>query len=604
MKRKNKVALLVLAFSAVSSLASCGLTDGASSHTHEFEEHEEVFPTCVETGTEPYKTCKTCNKYFDMNGKEIDAPKVTPIDPNNHKGTKELAISGSYRTKYVVGESFDMENAVFAIKCEHCEGSSLSDAKKGKVHITYPTADASSFTVDDLAKTELKVTFEYSNLIATANVTLSKKENIITGLEAMNKHCGFKPFTELDGVSSTFGKIVYTFSETEDGDYKSAAELGEDYVFMNDPDSSSPKVYYVKATVSEGADYDGAEISTTLTISHNEAVWSTENEEYDVFGCICQTPVKFNKKVAAFQTLDLSGTTVSMNLDGTSYDASKHTIKSIKYVVDESTTYDLGTDLTNLDVTALKADVDHHGEAVLDIVVNTPQDGLVPSFDHSIEAPVTLATATITTATEYQERIISSTEIKKGYFKLMNDIGINNIIESFGFDWNYGFGGTLDGNGKTITCKSGALYGAFSNLIGATIKDLTLADGWYSAYGVVSLIAKGVLNTTFSNVKTKVTAGGTGNLKIEENRGYLAYGKFMNNKLTDCEFDASGRQMPILIGRGQNFNDANVFSNCVVKASELVEAMHSNYTGKTYQPSNVTLEDGEEAIAGLTFTKA
>ncbi len=277
------------------------------------------------------------------------------------------------------------------------------------------------------------------------------------------------------------------------------------------------------------------------------------------------------------------------------------TISSIK-----ADSFDLGTDAANLDVGDFATD--HSDDGLKSVCIEMMKDEKA----YVLYCDTTFVTATITTAAEYQERIISSTEIKKGYFKLMNDIDIANgqkIIDGFGFDWNYGFSGTLDGNGKTITCKSGAKNGAFSNLIGATIKDLTLADGWYSACGCASLIARAVTNTTFSNVKTKVTNGGTGNTTIENNRGYLAYGKFMNNKLTDCEFDASGRQMSTLIGRGQNFNDANVFSNCVVKASELVEAMYSVYLANkglnaTFQPSNVTLKDGEVAIQGLTYVQA
>ena len=276
MKRKNKVSLFVLAFSAIASLASCGEEEA---HTHSFVKHDEVFPTCVDTGTEAYLTCETCNKFFDLDENEIASPVETPTDPNNPKGTQALAISGSFNTHYTVGETFDMENAEFSFKCEYCEGNKLSESRKQKIKIAYPTANATSFVVEDLTKENLQVTFTYSDLQASINITLSKKENKIEGLAPISKHCGFKPFAELDGVTSTFGEIVYSFSETEEGTYKTAAELGSDYEFLNDSQSEDPKTIYVRASVLEGSDYEGVTENTTITITHNDRVGNTDNEE-------------------------------------------------------------------------------------------------------------------------------------------------------------------------------------------------------------------------------------------------------------------------------------------------------------------------------------
>ena len=77
MMKNPKVRLLVLPSLALMGLVSCG---GQKEHVHEFEAHEEVFPTCCEEGTEAYQTCKGCEKFFDMAGEEIEAPVKTPID--------------------------------------------------------------------------------------------------------------------------------------------------------------------------------------------------------------------------------------------------------------------------------------------------------------------------------------------------------------------------------------------------------------------------------------------------------------------------------------------------------------------------------------------
>ena len=108
MMKNPKVRLLVLPSLTLMGLVSCG---GQKEHVHEFETHEEVFPTCCEEGTEAYQTCSGRDKFFDMTGKEIEAPVKTPIDAKNHKGTKALTISGSYQTHYCVGDTFDMEHA-------------------------------------------------------------------------------------------------------------------------------------------------------------------------------------------------------------------------------------------------------------------------------------------------------------------------------------------------------------------------------------------------------------------------------------------------------------------------------------------------------------
>ncbi len=580
MKRRNKVSLLVLAFSASSVLASC-----TEEHVHKLIEHDEVFPTCVDTGTEAYQSCETCGKYFNLKGEEIAAPVVTPIDPNNHKGSKQLAIAGSFKTKYEVGDEFDIDNATFLVKCEHCEGTELSEAKKAKVAVSYPTAEATSFTVDDLKADSLKVTFEYSGLSTFANVTLTKKSNAIEGLEPLNKHCGFKPFTELEGVSSTFGNIVYSFAETEEGEYKTAEELGEDYEFLNDPTSAEAKVFYVKATVAEGEDYQAASASTTINISHNEKKWSDENEEYDVYGCVCQTPVKFDKKVTTSQDIDLNATTVGINLDGTSYDAAKDTIKSVKYVADEETTYDLGTDLSSLDVASIKENKDHHGEGkVLDVVVTTPEDGEVPAFDHVVKVPVTIITAMIydnSDSFKVLNPILSDDpdHCVKGYYRLAENISHSSfkgcISEVWISGWaadrsHYVFTGTLDGNGKTINGQTINNYGLFCQLEGATIKNLTYNDLWFrEGSGNYPLLAAGIQNTTLTNLTVKMLGGAKADPFAPDLSsdawGWIAKFRFMTNTLTNCSFDATGYNVPVVFS-SRNGNDST-FTDCSFKAN-------------------------------------
>lgn len=580
MKRKNKVGLFVLAFSAIASLASCGEEE---THTHSFVKHDEVFPTCVDTGTEAYLTCETCHKFFDLEENEIPSPKETPIDPNNHKGTKVLAVYGTYKTHYIIGESFDMENADFSFKCEYCEGNTFSESRKEKIKIAYPTPDATSFTVEDISKKDLKVTFSYSGFEASVNVTLSKKSNTIEGLEPLDKHCGFKPFKELDGVTSTFGEIVYSFSETENGEYKTADELGIDYEFMNDPNKDEPKTIYVKASVLEGNDYEGIEETTTITISHNERTWNTENEDYDVFGCVCQDPIKFEKKVRSVQEINLNGENASIHLDGTSYDASKDVVKDIKYVVSESISYSLGTDLNNLDIAELKNNKEVHGEnKMFEVTVETPKEGTTPAFEHKVTVPVTLVTAYIYNNDETFKlikplRSDDPNHCVLGHYKLMENVSrdVFNQNTSWGWikNWNadqnhYVFKGSLDGNGKTIVAQ-GTFNGLFCQLEGASIKNLTLEDFWYHDNlnnDEYSILAGGIKNTALENVTIRATNGNkseTFEPNMESGHlGWVARFRFMSNTLTNCVFDTGSWNVPMVFASA-NGND-NSFTNCTL----------------------------------------
>ena len=610
MKRRNKISLLILAFSSASVLASCN-----EEHVHSLIEHEEVFPTCIDTGTEAYQSCEKCGKYFNLKGEEITAPVVTPIDPNNHKGSKQLAIAGSFKTQYQVGEEFDMDNAKFLIKCEHCEGTELSEAKKAKINISYPSKDATSFIVDDLKVADLKVTFEYAGLSTFANVTLTKKSNAIEGLEPMNKHCGFKPFVSLEGVSSTFGTIAYSFAEEEDGKYKNADELGEDYEFLADPTNNEDKVFYVKASVAEGEDYEAASAVTTITISHNEKKWSEENEEYDVYGCVCQTPVKFFKKITTPQDVDLNAVAAGINLNGTSYDASKDTIKSVHYIADEETTYDLGTDLSNLDVTAIKEAKDHHGEGkAFEVVVTTPEDGDVPSFDHKIEVPATIITSMIYDNTDSFKVLnpIHSDDpdhCVKGYYRLAENISHASfkdcISEAWITDWakdrsHYVFMGTLDGNNKTINGQTINNYGLFCQLEGATIKNLTYNDLWFrEGSGNYPLLATGIQSTTFTNLTVKMLGGAKASPFAPDLSsdvwGWIAKFRFMTNTLTNCSFDATGYNIPVAFS-SKNGND-NTFTDCSFKADTF------GYLWNHYQKGHITAWEGL-TVTGNIYTPA
>ena len=168
----------------------------------------------------------------------------------------------------------------------------------------------------------------------------------------------------------------------------------------------------------------------------------------------------------------------------------------------------LGTDLSNLDLTAFKTDYAKHGEKTI-VVKGVKGDSKI-----KITVPVTFVTKMIGTVEDLrditQNPTDSTTKSVFGYYKLSENLdctaapdwaGFSNSNPN-GFSWanaNNGFRGTLDGNGKTITgfAHNQGLFFVLGN--GAVIKNINfVSTKWSGAndrlFGIASYGA------TFENV--------------------------------------------------------------------------------------------------------
>lgn len=279
----------------------------------------------------------------------------------------------------------------------------------------------------------------------------------------------------------------------------------------------------------------------------------------------------------------------------------------------------LGTNPANLDVTGFGTD--HKKDGLKTVEIGTIKDGK----EYALTCETTFITAMIETAEDFKEYVYPKVDADQfGYFKLAIDVNLQGLISDWNDNWykntarNHAFGGTLDGNGKKLIAKSSGVCGAFGSLNNATVKNVTITDGWYNGDKNASLIAAKIFGTTFENVNTVINGGnenfkaaGTGTPKChapipgDGSTGYLANTTFQANTLKNCTFDASGWKLGSLFGWNQSMTEPTV-NNCIVKATSLVQAMHSNYTGLTYQPANVEITDPktEKNISGLTFVKA
>lgn len=166
----------------------------------------------------------------------------------------------------------------------------------------------------------------------------------------------------------------------------------------------------------------------------------------------------------------------------------------------------LGTDLSNLDLSAFKSDYAKHGEKTV-VVKGVKGDSKI-----KINVPVTFVTKMIGTVEDLRDitknPTDSTTKSVFGYYKLSEDLdctadwaGFSNSNPN-GFSWanaNNGFRGTLDGNGKTITgfAHDQGLFFVLGN--GAVIKNINfVSTKWSGAndrlFGIASYGA------TFENV--------------------------------------------------------------------------------------------------------
>ena len=152
-------------------------------------------------------------------------------------------------------------------------------------------------------------------------------------------------------------------------------------------------------------------------------------------------------------------------------------------------TFNLGTDPENLDVSGFKAD--HTDDGVKTVEIGTIKDGK----EYALTCETTFVTAMIKTADDFKEYVYPKVDADQfGYFKLENDVNVQDLISTWNENWykntarDHAFSGTFDGNGKKLVAKSSGICGAFGSLKKATVKNVTITDGWYNGDKNASLI--------------------------------------------------------------------------------------------------------------------
>lgn len=171
--------------------------------------------------------------------------------------------------------------------------------------------------------------------------------------------------------------------------------------------------------------------------------------------------------------------------------------------------YYLGNDVNSLDIgDELKENKAQHGRQIMSVLLGN--DGGY----YTVYIPVTVVTAEISDISQLNAIMASdSTEYAiHGYYKLVADVGksSDNLDNGNDVNWEnddglYGFRGTLDGNGHSITATvlQKGTFGIVGS--GAVIKNLTI-----NAYGFAdgrTVLARSIRSATFENVTINIESG-------------------------------------------------------------------------------------------------
>ncbi len=239
----------------------------------------------------------------------------------------------------------------------------------------------------------------------------------------------------------------------------------------------------------------------------------------------------------------------------------------------------LGTNLSNLDLSAFKSDYAKHGEKTI-VVKGVKGDSKI-----KITVPVTFVTKMVSTVEDLRTITRKATDTTLnaifGYYKLANDINCNGEPDWGGFhntagfeigENTNGFRGTLNGNGYTITgkCHSHGLF----RVIGkdAVIKNITFVSVQWTGAATGGLFGYAAFGATFDNVNVimKSIDGSTpkdGALLFSSS---CSGNKF--NKLTVKVYSDDGvtlaENIPTVFGAwvyNNNYTDVKVYCRSYVK---------------------------------------
>ena len=254
-----------------------------------------------------------------------------------------------------------------------------------------------------------------------------------------------------------------------------------------------------------------------------------------------------------------------------------------------------------------------HGEQILSVTVKGA-DGNYTEYKKKL----LVVTKEIKSLDDLKTAVaLDSNYVKYGYYRLTSDINTTEWI-NYGntSKWNnngdYGFRGTFDGNGKTISTVffSTGLFGTIGN--GAVIKNITLTQNEY--VGGRMILGYSMVGAKLENVKINVNGKGTkaipttvSNGKTVGVAGGLLTAIFAHsNDFENVVVDAKDTDVDTLFGSCVYYGyptgyEANRFTNCDVIAKSIIglacidnaEGIKGNTSASTFILSAENLSVGK-----------
>ncbi len=262
--------------------------------------------------------------------------------------------------------------------------------------------------------------------------------------------------------------------------------------------------------------------------------------------------------------------------------------------------YYLGNDASSLDLDGeFKTNKTVHGNNTVSALIE--KDGRF----YSLQIPVTVITAEISDVSALKELLDSDSAeyAVYGYYKLISNLGDASykLSNGNGKNWQnvdglYGFRGTLDGNGNSIsgTAEINGLFGLVGK--GAVIKNLTVNAYGYSDGRTV--FARSVRDAAFENVTVNIKSGESSS---ETTEGGVITGLMSHStEYKNVEINSDG-DVDTLFGCSYwnyDHRKANVFSDCRINVKS-IGGLLCVTTSKEYLGEKVIKI---ESVEGITLT--
>ena len=290
---------------------------------------------------------------------------------------------------------------------------------------------------------------------------------------------------------------------------------------------------------------------------------------FDYIVCSCgyrNETYSYDKTVtSARKELVVSASGLALVIEGATYvSVEKMTINGVE-ISGEITSFAIPDEV--------KADKEHHGLQNVIVTVKDEQ-----GYSHELQVPVILVTEEIKDMNGLNAALKGEGDEYAiyVYYKLVADLGaanyngINNGSSSKNWqnaDGLYGFRGTFDGNGKSISAiiYNNGIFGIVGK--GAYIKNLTVNS--YNYGNGRTILARTVTEATIENVTINVISGSSDSYYAEGGviTALLSHSsKYINVKIK------SSSDLDTLFGFSYwNYNPAkhNTFENCTVEAGSI-----------------------------------